>query len=209
MSNPFGMAPPCGDPTPGGHAAVFGYGDANADVHVVGDHPAIHGGGESGVPFTGTDGGRRLLSVLAEVGLLAESDDPDPRNCFLSYLYPCWPPDGGPTADAYADLEPFFDAELRAIGAHVLVAVGDRAVDHVVREYTSRAGRVGTDATALHARELHGRGWLVVPVAEPGDWTDAQERAIRDRLTALLSRDYRQISDLGRFQPHADPYYVR
>ncbi len=213
------MAPPCAERTPGGHAAVSGYGDANADVHVVGDHPRIHGGGDSGVPFTGTDSGERLRRVLGAVGLLAggeatgdgaDADDgPVARNCFLSYLHPCWPGEEDPAEAAYDDLEPFFDAELRAIGAHVLVPVGDRAVDHVVREYTSRADRIGTDAARLHAREVHGRGWLVVPVAEPGAWTDEQERSLVDRLRTLLSSDYRQISDLGRFQPHADPYYVR
>jgi len=32
---------------------VPGYGDANADFHVVGDHPGVHGGVDAGIPFTG------------------------------------------------------------------------------------------------------------------------------------------------------------
>lgn len=209
-TNPFGMSPPCAERTPGGHEAVFGYGDANADVHVVGDNPRVHGGGDSGVPFTGTDGGDRLRSVLADVGLLEEEGGrTTARNCFLSYLHACWPPAEGPDVDDYARLEPFFDAELRAIGAHVLVPIGERAVAHVLREYTSRADRVGTDPEAVHATEVHGRGWLVLPAADPATWTDEQASRLRERLADLLAGDYRQISDLGRFQPHADPYYVR
>jgi uracil-DNA glycosylase family 4 len=204
QSNPFGLSPSC-------ESFVPGYGDANADFHVVGDHPGVHGGGESGVPFTDCPAGDRLRRVLARVGLLADATavPPRPRNCFLSYLHACWPGNGDPSADAYADLEPFFDAELRAIGAHVLLPVGDRAVAHVLREYTNRAGRVGTDAAALHATEVHGRGWLVVPVAEPSTWTDEDAARLGECLKTLLAGDYRQISDLGRFQPHADPYYVR
>ncbi|MFB6308018.1 MAG: uracil-DNA glycosylase, partial [Haloarculaceae archaeon] len=49
-SNPFGMQPPC-------ESYVAGYGDANAHFHVVGDHPCVHGGAESGVPFTDAEAG--------------------------------------------------------------------------------------------------------------------------------------------------------
>jgi uracil-DNA glycosylase family 4 len=209
-SNPFGMSPPCADPTPGGHDAVFGYGDANADLHVIGDHPRTHGGGETGIPFGDGTAGDRLRSVFSAVGLLAEGDGrPTAENCYLSYLHPCWPPAEGPSEDDYDRLEPFFDAELRAIGAHVLLPVGDRALERVLREYTNRVDRVGTDAAALHATEVHGRGWLVVPIADPATWGDGEAAALEDRLATLLDGDYRQISDLGRFQPHADPYYVR
>ena len=41
-SNPFGMHPPC-------EQFVPGYGDANAAFHVVGDHPGVHGGVDTGV----------------------------------------------------------------------------------------------------------------------------------------------------------------
>jgi uracil-DNA glycosylase family 4 len=210
-SNPFDMAPPCSHRSPEGVGAVYGYGDANADFHVVGDHPGVHGGGTTGVPFTDSEAGDRLLAVLDDVGLVDR--EPDGRyeatNAFCSYLHCCWPAPDGPSADDYADLERFFDAELRAIAAHVLVPVGDRAVEHVLAEYTNQAGRVGTDARDLHASEIRGRGFKVVPVAEPGSWGDGDAGALRDRLAAVLASDYAQMSDLGRFQPDADPYFVR
>src|SRR5699024_1474162 len=76
-SNPFGMHPPC-------EAFVPSYGDANADFHLIGDHPGVHGGRSTGVPFTNT-AGRKLLSVFETVGLLSapDSDAPEVENLFL------------------------------------------------------------------------------------------------------------------------------
>ena len=81
VSNPFGMRAP-------GEPAVYGYGDANADFHVVGADAETHGGAETGVPFTDSLVGRRLQAVLHAVGFAAEpySDEPDLSNCYLSYL---------------------------------------------------------------------------------------------------------------------------
>lgn len=211
-SNPFGLRPPCSQPCrEGGPEAVFGYGDPNADVHVIGDHPDVHGGRETGVPFTGTAAGERLQSVLAEVGLLADPGDaPRLKNCFLSYLYPCCPSRSEvPADDDYAALEPTFDAELRAIAAHVLVPVGDRALGRVLAEYTAQVDRYDADASAVHARELRGSGFLVVPIREPADWRGDDREALVDALEHLLESDYRQIADLGRFLPSDDPYWVR
>lgn len=75
--NPFGVHAPCAQ-------AVYGYGDANADSHVVGDHPRAHGGIEKGIPFTGTTAGEQLQSVLHETGFTAKpySDVAALENCF-------------------------------------------------------------------------------------------------------------------------------
>lgn len=122
-SNPFGMRAPC-------EHAVYGYGDPNADFHVVGDHPGVHGGLDAGRPFGDTAAGQRLLSVLADVGFVDElsAEDPVYDDLFTSYRHMCATPDGrAPTDAEYDRLERFFDAELRAINAHVLLPVGQRA----------------------------------------------------------------------------------
>ncbi len=212
-SNPFGMTPPCEQPcAPGGPAAVYGYGDANADFHVVGDHPGVHGGRSTGVPFTESVAGERLQGVLHDVGLLAESysDQPAVRDLFCSYLHMCCSPDGDPSDTDYLELERFFDAELRAITAHVLVPVGERAIEHVLRTYTSKARLLDRGVEWLHARELQGAGFLVVPVREPADWEAGDRNALVDSLGDTLASDYRQISDLGRFTGvEGDSYLVR
>ena len=203
-SNPFGMRPPC-------EQFVPGYGDANADFHLIGDHPGVHGGRETGIPFT-NDAGRRLRSVLAAVGLLGapESNTPEVENLFLSYLHLC-AADGNPSPESYADCERFFDAELRAIGAHVLLPVGERATRYAFQNYTARRVPNDLDMDALHATEIRGSGWLVVPVKEPADWTDDGEEAeqLRSSLQTLLATDYRRETDLGRFLPGEERYLVR
>jgi hypothetical protein len=44
---------------------------------------------------------------------------------------------------------------------------------------------------------------------EPAEWTEEDEQEIRTALETVLDRDYRQISDLGRFLATDDPYLVR
>jgi len=254
-SNPFGMVPPC-------RRFVPGYGDANADFHVIGDHPGIHGGADAGAasaasadrgedpagasplppdrsgaegedesgpesppdegavgyPFTNA-AGMGLQRALVEAGLLdAAGGPPTVESTFLSYLHACVPDEHGngnehghghgPTATDYDDLERFFDAELRAIAAHVLLPVGRRAIRHVLAEYTAEpVDRI--EPESLHATEVRGGGWLVVPVAEPAGWTDADRRALVEALVRLRRTDFRRESDLGRFLPGGDPYYVR
>ncbi len=183
-SNPFGMRAP-------GEPAVYGYGDANADFHVVGADAATHGGAETGVPFTGGVAGRRLQSVLHAVGFAADPYDDAPAlsNCYLSYLRLS---PGDP-----ADLERYVDAEIRAINAHILLPVGDDAVSYVLDEFTTRARKLPHDAARLHAGEVRGRGFLVVPVRDPGDWVDGEEAALEKRLAAILDGDYRQTKGVA------------
>ena len=198
--NPFGLVVPdrfAGDDDP---PAVCGYGDANADFHVIGDRPSVHGGDETGVPFTGSVAGERLQRALHETGFLAApyADAPDATNCYLSYVFMGRRPrDPGPAE--YAALERYFDTELRAINAHVLLPVGERAIDHVLEGYTTQRRKVGReiDDAALHANEVRGRGFLVVPIREPADWTDADERALVARLNEIRTRDYRQTKGVA------------
>jgi uracil-DNA glycosylase len=240
--NPFGMDPDC-------ERYVPGYGDANADFHVVGDHPGVHGGFEDveavddtdddpardgqraagtdggedgdagadgsddaeareGVPFTNA-AGRRLQAALVDAGLLeAAGDRPVVNRTFLSYLHPCVA-DGTPSEAAYDDMERFFDAEVRAIVAHVLLPVGERATRHVLETYTALAWKTEVDMEALHGRELRGSGWLVLPVREPAEWDDSHHDRLVDALRELQRTDFRRETDLGRFFPGDQSYLVR
>ena len=63
--------------------------------------------------------------------------------------------------------------------------------------------------TDLHATEVRGSGWLVMPVAEPADWGPDDGDALKTALDRLQATDFRRESDLGRFIAGSDPYYVR
>ncbi|SDZ80700.1 uracil-DNA glycosylase, family 4 [Haloplanus vescus] len=201
ISNPFGMEPPC-------ERFVPGYGDANAHFHVVGDHPGVHGGSETGVPFTDCEAGHRLQRALHDAGLLESTgDEPSVDSTYLSYLHTCVP-DGDPTEDDYARMEPFFDAELRAIAAHVLLPVGERATRHVLETCTAR-NPDDVDIDALHATEVLGSGWLVLPIREPTAWASDDATQLVDAIDTLRATDYRRETDLGRFVAGNEPYLVR
>lgn len=188
---------------------VPGYGDANAEFHVVGDHPGRHGGVDTGVPFT-DEGGLRLQRALAEADLLRSvGDEPGMRRTFFSYLHMCVPEGDEPTEDDYGDMERFFDAELHAIAAHVLLPVGARATRYVLENYTAQAHKTVVDMEQLHAKEIRGSGFLVVPIREPSEWDDGDHDELVDGLHTLRSTDFRREADLGRFLAGDEPYFVR
>ena len=62
---------------------------------------------------------------------------------------------------------------------------------------------------AAHARDRQGAGWLILPIKDPAEWDDEDGERLATELKALLASDYQQISDLGRFLPDSDPYFVR
>lgn len=196
------MRAPCdfSDTANGGFDAVYGYGDANADFHLIGDHPGVHGGIETGVPFTRSVAGERLQSVFHELGLAdqAYSDEPQFENLFANYLFLCVPPHGrDPTLEEYAELERFFDAELRAINAHILLPVGERATTHVLEEYTTQASRIELEMSVLHATDIRGRGFLIVPIEEPSEWRTGDRERLVKKLREILDSDYRQTKGVA------------
>lgn len=200
------MSPTCDEFVPG-------FGDADADFHVIGDHPGVHGGERTGIPFTGKQWSGRFFTALTNGGLVEQFDtetgEIGVRDAFFSYLHPCIPAAEHPDSASYAAMEPFFDAELRAITADVLLPVGTLATRTVLATYTARDPALADDMGALHASELRGSGWLVVPITEPSAWTDSEAQQLVDTLTDLRTRDYARIADLGRFLTGSEPYYVR
>jgi uracil-DNA glycosylase family 4 len=201
ISNPFDMRPPC-------DRFVPGYGDANADFHVIGDHPGVHGGVDTGVPFT-NEAGLRLQRALAEGGLLRTTGEaPEVERTFMSYVHMCLP-DGEPSERDYADLDRFFDAELRAIAAHVLLPVGGRATERVVDNYSARGHKHSRDMDDLHGTEILGSGFLIVPIKDPAEWEEGDHDRLVAGLRELQRTDFRREVDLGRFLAGDEPYRVR
>lgn len=178
--------------------AVYGYGDANADFHVFGDSPVRHGGTDTGVPFTDGEAGRRLQSLLHELGFAAAAyaDEPTLSNLYLSYIHP-GVTTREPTAASYADQERFLDAELRAINAHILLPVGDRAFAYALEHHTSVRDKTDPRTSEMHATPVRGRGFLVIPVKEPAEWTSEDREALFVTLRELLNSDYRQTKGVA------------
>jgi len=202
ISNPFGFRPDC-------DRFVPGYGDVNAAFHVIGHHPGVHGGLQTRVPFSNV-AGQRLLRVLARAGLI-DSPTLPPRvdGTYLSYLHLCDPEDEAPTERSHLACEPFLDAEVRAIAAHVLLPVGQPPTAYVLRNYSAQASELSARMDRLHAREIVGSGFLIMPVDDPAGWSPAAARMLEEALLQLQETDYRREADLGRFIAEGGTYFVR
>ncbi|MHB9288031.1 uracil-DNA glycosylase family protein [Halobacteriales archaeon Cl-PHB] len=204
VRDPFDISPPC-------KRFVPGYGDANADFHVVGDHPGVHGGLEARIPFTGKPWSADFFEALAAAGLVESLRDGELEvgHTYFSYLHACDAGEEGPTDADYAELDRFFDAELRAITAHVLLPVGERATAHVLSTYTAKGNAFDRGMDALHGTEIRGAGWLVVPMKDPATWESGDADRLVTALLELQQTDFRQTTDLGRFVANEGTYFVR
>lgn len=200
-SNPFGYRPDC-------ERFVPGFGDVGADFHVIGNHPGVHGGVTSGIPFTETPGAEALQRTLVRGGLLRKAGTPPTvASTYLSYLHLCVP-ERTPTESDYSRYESFLAAEVRAIAAHVLLPVGERATRWVFENMTTKSTDE-LDMREVHASEVANGSWLVVPITDPSTWTDDEQRELEAALKGVQDRDYRREADLGRLVGGDEPYFVR
>ena len=119
---------------------VAPFGDANAQLLVVGLAPGMHGANATGRPFTGDYAGLLLYEALYEFGysnqILSESlhDGLVLKNCRISNAVKCLPPQNKPTGDEVNQCNSFLAAELATLpeGA-VILALGTVAHQAVLK----------------------------------------------------------------------------
>ncbi|WP_435183806.1 uracil-DNA glycosylase [Halobellus sp. EA9] len=197
LANPFSMDADCRNCDSLCEArsnVVHGYGDVGAEFLFVAERP--HAGADrTGVPFTGDAAGRRLQSILGELGFARsepDSEEPDLQNVFLTYLTRCRHPERAPTDEEVRTCEPYLNAEVRMINPEIIVPIGQRVLDALATDYTTnRPGDI--DAREAHATTIRGRGFELVPMVDLESQTDAQTEAFVEHLLEnVFSRDYRQ-----------------
>ena len=197
LSNPFGMdetCENCPELCETRRQVVHGYGDVGAEFIFVGEMPDGDGADQTGVPFIGNESGRRLLSILVDLGFSdsePDADEPDVDNVFLTYLTRCHHPERPPTDGEIMNCEPFLNAEIRMINPEIIVPVGERALAELTAEYTTKPAD-SFDIVDDHATEIRGRGFELVPMIDPTEQSDEQREAFLKGFSKLLGRDYRQ-----------------
>ncbi|MCL9813770.1 uracil-DNA glycosylase [Natranaeroarchaeum aerophilus] len=196
LSNPFGMDEDCRN-CPAlcetREQVVHGYGDVGGDFLFVGEVSG-EGPDRTGVPFTGDETGRALLSILRRLGLCgSEPDSEEPRlgNTFLTYTARCRHPERAPTDEELGNCEPYLNAEIRMINPEIIVPVGERALEEIGTEYTTTPVEE-LDIVADHASRIRGRGFELMPMIDPDRQTDAQTQAFVEAFAELMASDYRQ-----------------
>ena len=173
---------------------VHGYGDVGAEFLFVGEMPSV-GADERGIPFSGDGDESRLRYVLHELGFdrsPPDADELDLQNAYLTYLTRCRHPDRGPSDEEVRNCDAFLTAELRMINPEIIVPIGQRVLEALAVEYTTRRPD-SFDAAAEHATTIRGRGFEIVPMRALDAQTDDETEAFVDHVASeVLSRDYRQ-----------------
>jgi uracil-DNA glycosylase family 4 len=197
LQNPFGMDADCQNCPALAECReriVHGYGDVGGEFLVVGETPSA-AAEENGVPFTGDAGGRRLQRLLGGLGFSRsppDADRPELQNVFLTYLTRCRHPERPATDEEVRSCEPFLNAEIRMINPQIILPVGQRALEALAVDYTTRAPE-SFDIETEHATTIRGRGFELIPMKRLPEQSDADTDALRDHLTEnVFTRDYRQ-----------------
>ncbi len=109
---------------------VFGYGDCDSDVLIVGDTPSADEDRE-GVPFVGEEG-RFFCSILKHIGLKSE------QQYYLTNVIN-WRPPGGrtPSDSEMTMMEPFLQRHIELVKPKVILFVGSFTAKFCLKETQS------------------------------------------------------------------------
>ena len=126
--------------------AVPSFGDADAELLIIGLAPAAHGGNRTGRMFTGDPSGEFLFRALHEAGFanqptsLYRNDGLKLRNCYVTTLVRWAPPQNKPTPGEIRCCLPFLKRELELLDrVKVVLPLGRTAFDAYLRLARERA----------------------------------------------------------------------
>ncbi len=121
---------------------VPGFGDPQAQLLVVGLAPGAHGANRTGRMFTGDGSGDFLYAALYRAGFANQpqathrEDGLVLRDCYITAVVRCVPPQNRPTAEEIANCRPFLMRELCLLPRiRVILALGHIAFQGLLRAY--------------------------------------------------------------------------
>jgi len=129
---------------------VPSFGDEHARLLVLGLAPGAHGSNRTGRPFTGDGSGDFLYPILHDTGFasqpnsVARNDGMQLRDCWISAVVRCAPPDNAPKRSELKNCAPYLDEEIKLLTQlRVVVCLGRIAFDGYLEhlERTKQAER--------------------------------------------------------------------
>lgn len=177
---------------------VPGFGDARAELLIIGLAPAAHGGNRTGRAFTGDRSGDFLFDALHRCGFASQAKSRERgdglvlRNAYIGIAVRCAPPANKPLPSEFANCRPYLKTEINALKPKVALALGAIAW----REYF----RILRDQGAIFAQAdypfAHGISYQL-PGALPrifGSYHPSQQNTFTGRLTpAMFTQVLRDI----------------
>jgi uracil-DNA glycosylase len=116
---------------------VPGFGDANAELLIIGLAPAAHGANRTGRMFTGDSSGDWLYRALYETGFAnqpnsaSKDDGLQLTNVFISAVARCAPPDNKPLPEEIANCSPYLEKEIELLhNVKVILCLGHISFNH-------------------------------------------------------------------------------
>jgi uracil-DNA glycosylase family 4 len=119
---------------------VPSFGDAQAELLILGLAPGAHGSNRTGRMFTGDRSGEFLCRQLYEAGFatratsLSRDDGLELRNCYITAALRCAPPKNKPRPGELRNCQPYLEAELRLLTrVRAILALGRIAFETYLR----------------------------------------------------------------------------
>lgn len=121
---------------------VFGFGDSNAELLVLGLAPGAHGANRTGIPFTGDSAGNWLHDALFRHGFSNQQsvteklDKLKLSNVYITNVVKCAPPENKPNTDEYNRCLPYLNDELEELSkVKVILTLGEKAFKQLLKVY--------------------------------------------------------------------------
>jgi uracil-DNA glycosylase family 4 len=183
---------------------VPGFGDARAQLLILGLAPAAHGANRTGRVFTGDRSGDFLYAALYKAGFanqptsVRSGDGLQLKNAYIAATIHCAPPANKPLPSEIANCRGYLVRELEILRPRVLLALGKIAWDAYL-EILKERGLITSKAAFHFAHgaevELPGDGARLFGVYHPsqqntqtGRVTPAMYAQVLRRIRRLLSR---------------------
>jgi uracil-DNA glycosylase family 4 len=165
---------------------VPSFGDPSARLLVVGLAPAAHGANRTGRMFTGDRSGDWLYRALFRAGFAnqptstSRDDGLGLRDCYITAVARCAPPDNKPLPTELASCRPFLERELELLSRlRAVVALGGIAFDVALRTLRDAGRRTG----GRKPRFSHGGETDVGGIVLLGSYHPSQQNTFTGRLT--------------------------
>src|SRR5712664_998193 len=130
---------------------VPGFGDAHAQLLILGLAPAAHGGNRTGRMFTGDRSGDFLYAALHKAGFANQAssvhrdDGLQLKNAYISATCRCAPPDNKPLPQEIANCRSYLKREIEILKPKAVLALGKIAWDGYL-EILKRRGVIASRA---------------------------------------------------------------
>jgi uracil-DNA glycosylase family 4 len=182
---------------------VPGFGDARAELFLLGLAPGAHGSNRTGQMFTGDRSGDFLYAALHKAGFAnrptaARRDDGlRLKNVFIAAACRCAPPDNKPLPRELLNCRSYLERELKIVQPKVVLALGKIAWDTYL-DILKNQGVIASRAKYVFAHgaeaKLPGDGPLLIGVYHP-----SQQNTQTGKLTSVMyARVFKHIRKILR-----------